>query len=317
MPNEDDYWFMLQFKLKLYQAVGEEFQRLFNGVMTAYHGVNYQSVRPWGKAGDRGNDGFLAKEGHYFQVYAPSPTSKINDVYAANKAKDDFQKLKENHANLKHYSFVLNDRFVGVPHPVTQALTEITQMHNIPALAFNSGHLEQLFLKLDNHQKMNVVLGVPLEAPAWVDPRKVAELLEHLSRSFDFTLNLMTGQDTAPEFEKKIQFNNLNSGIAQYLRIAANQIGHVNVFFDVRPGLAQYIADELHTIYANSLSAIPDTDKNATDLRFVYILERILPPAANSDPIHRSGWQQIALIVMAKYFETCDIYEHPDSAHSA
>lgn len=75
---------MLQFKLKIYQATGEEFQRLFNSVMTAYYGVNYQSVRPWGNKGDGGNDGFLANKGHYFQVYAPSPTTKNNEVYIVN-----------------------------------------------------------------------------------------------------------------------------------------------------------------------------------------------------------------------------------------
>lgn len=212
---------------------------------------------------------------------------------------------------------MLNDRFVGVPEPVDQALTEIVNTYKIPATPFNSGHLEQVFLKLDHNQKMSIVQGAPLEAPIWVDPRMVSELLEHLSKSLNFSLNLMTDQDTAPEFDKKIQFNNLNSGIAQHLRMSANQVGDVDAFLNVRPGMAQNIAGELHVIYKDSLSAIPDTDKKAADLRFVYILESILPPVAKTDSIQRRAWQQIALIVMAKYFETCDIYDHPDSAHSA
>lgn len=316
MPNNDNYWFMLQFKLKLYQATGEEYQRLFNSVMTAYHGVNYQSVRPWGNQGDGGNDGFLTNEGHYFQVYAPNPTTKINEVQVVNKTKNDFNKLKKSQTSLTLYSFALNDRFVGVPAPVHQALAEIGNTYKIPASAFNSGHLEQLFLKLDNNQKMSIVQGAPLEVPKWIDPRMVSELLEHLVKSFNFSLNLMTDQDTAPEFEKKIQINNLHSGISKYLRLYANQVGEINIFLSVRPGMAQYIATELHEIYTDSLSAILNTDESATDLRFVYILERILPPAAKIDPLQRSGWQQIALTVMAKYFETCDIYEHPDSTHS-
>lgn len=316
MPNNDNYWFMLQFKLKLYQATGEEYQRLFNGVMTASHGENYQSVRPWGNKGDGGNDGFLTKEGHYFQVYAPNPTTKNNEVYIVNKAKDDFNKLKTSQSNLTLYSFALNDRFVGVPEPVNQALTEIVNTHKIPASAFNSGHLEQLFLKLDNNQKMSIVQGAPLEVPKWIDPRMVSELLEHLAKSFNFSLNLMTDQDTAPEFEKKIQINNLHPGISKHLRLYANQVGEVNAFLNARPGMAQNIADELHEVYIDSLSAIPNTEKSATDLRFVYILERIIPPVVKIDPMQRSGWQQIALIIMAKYFETCDIYEHPDSTYS-
>jgi hypothetical protein len=316
MTNNENYWFMLQFKLKLYQATGEEFQRLFNSVMTAGHGENYQSVRPWGIEGDGGNDGYLANEGRYFQVYAPSPTTKTNEAYIVKKAKDDFHKLKESQSNLKRYSFVLNDRFAGVSKPVHQALTEISNTHNIPTSVFNSGHLEQLFLELDNNQKMNIVQGVPLEVPKWIDPRMVSELLDYLTKSFNFSLNLMTDQDTAPEFEKKIQINNLHPGISKHLRLYANQVGEVNAFLNARPGMAQNIADELHEVYIDSLSAIPDTEKSATDLRFVYILERIIPPVVKIDPMQRSGWQQIALIVMAKYFETCDIYEHPDSTYS-
>jgi hypothetical protein len=317
MQNNDNYWFMLQFKLKLYQATGEEYQRLFNSVMTACHGENYQSVRPWGNKGDGGNDGFLVNEGRYFQICAPNPTTKKNEVQIANKAKDDFHKLIASQSNLQLYSFALNDRFVGVPEPVNQALAEIYNTHKIPSSAFNSGHLEQLFLNLDSNKKMNIVQGVPLEAPKWVDPWMVSELLDHLSRSLNFSLNLMTDQDTAPEFEKKIQINNLHPGISKHLRLYANQVGEINTFLSARPGMAQNIADEVHGVYIDSLTAIPNTKENATDLRFVYILERILPPAAKTNRMEHSGWQQIALTVMAKYFETCDIYEHPNSTHSA
>lgn len=317
MNNSDAYWFMLQFKLKIYQASGDEFQRLFNDVMTAVHGTNFQSVKPWGNTGDRGNDGFLVKDGHFFQVHAPSPTTQINGIKVASKAKNDFSKLKASQTNLKCYSFVLNDRFTAIPEAVHQVLTEIEKTHNIPSTAFNSGHLEQLFLSLNNNQKMSIVQSVPLETPGWVDPKMVSELLEYLSRSFTFSASLMTKKDTAPEFNQKIKFNNLNTGIAQYLRIYVNQISEVDAFLAARPGMAQVISEELNKIYTDSLSDIPNTENNAADLRFVYILECLLPPSARENPMQLRAWQQIALIVMAKYFETCNIYEHPSSSYSA
>jgi len=59
-----DIWFNTLFQLRLYEAQGATFQDLFNKVMTAYYGDNFQTVRPWGAWGDRGNDGFLKKEQH-------------------------------------------------------------------------------------------------------------------------------------------------------------------------------------------------------------------------------------------------------------
>jgi hypothetical protein len=41
MPNDDAYWFMVNFKLKLYESSGDQFQTLFNSVMMAHYGIEY------------------------------------------------------------------------------------------------------------------------------------------------------------------------------------------------------------------------------------------------------------------------------------
>lgn len=52
-----------------------------------------RKIKPQGKKGDGGNDGYIREEGIYYQVYAPENV-RINDL--VNKVNDDFHKLYNN-----------------------------------------------------------------------------------------------------------------------------------------------------------------------------------------------------------------------------
>jgi hypothetical protein len=107
------------FKLRLHESTGQSFQDIFNDLMSFVY-ESYVPVAPWGKLGDRGNDGYVAMEQRYFQLYSPTSVFKPTDIPAAcRKANTDFAKLLASYSNLKRYHFVLNDKFSGLPQPLT------------------------------------------------------------------------------------------------------------------------------------------------------------------------------------------------------
>lgn len=302
----NEYWFRSRFQLRIHQSAGEAFQDFFSDLMNAVYGDRFQAVRPWGNLGDRGNDGFIADEAHYFQLHAPHADSRPDPVGAAGKARDDFAKLLQAYPQLKHYTFVHNDRYRGMPVQVTDALQDIASRFGVAADGLDSRKLGNLFNRLSDDDRMAVLGATPVAVPQWIDPRDIATLLEYLAnRPMQGASLLDSG--IAPEFNEKIKFNRLCPAFGDLLRSASYETGEVDSFLERELGLAQHIAEEIREIYAKSKEEIPDTGEAAPDVRFLYVQRALLPPSGR---VNR-GLEQAALVIMAKYFEACDIYESP------
>ena len=170
------FWYRLLFRLHLHEADSMAFQNLVNSVFQG--GTDdFQAIAPWGNLGDGGNDGYIQSAGHYLQVYGPKAGSSWSPAVAAKKAKDDFAKLQIDWKNIQRYSFVLNDRFQGVPKPVEQSLQSICETHGVASDAIACAQLTDRFTKLSEYKMMEIVGGVPGDQPIFIDKRKVGELL--------------------------------------------------------------------------------------------------------------------------------------------
>lgn len=140
----------MQFKVKIFSKCGTEFQSFFENIMEKRY-ENFQKIKPYGKEGDGGNDGYIKELGRYFQVYAPN-TPKIKEAEAARKFVKDFLKLKENWqsiSNIKEYFFVFNDNYEGSITHLESAITSLEKDH--PHITFNTflaKDLERVFVKL-------------------------------------------------------------------------------------------------------------------------------------------------------------------------
>jgi hypothetical protein len=79
MANGDKFWYRTLFRVKIYEASGDSFQRLVNEL--CQHSISgFQAISPWGNWGDGGNDGWVQEEQHYLQVYGPKPTPYVRIV---------------------------------------------------------------------------------------------------------------------------------------------------------------------------------------------------------------------------------------------
>ncbi|SMO33225.1 hypothetical protein SAMN06265380_10177 [Ruegeria faecimaris] len=287
------------------------FQNLVNAVFQG-GADDFQSIAPWGSAGDGGNDGYVRSSGHYLQVYGPKAGSNWSPAVAAKKSEDDFQKLLNKWNGLNRYSFVLNDRFQGVPGPVEISLQNIQKLYGVDADSIACAQLTDRFTDLKEFEMMEIVGGVPGHQPTFIDKRKIGELLEHLANKV--SPNGLSSKGLAPDFDEKIEFNGLSDAVGARLRANSYQDADVTGFLNVRgQWLAEGIAQELRDLYAESKSTIIDLE-DAADLRYVWMVGKVIPESAHAHPHSFKAFHGAAEVILAHFFEACDVYDKPETS---
>jgi C-terminal domain 10 of the ABC-three component (ABC-3C) systems len=308
------------FRGRVLGAHGAEYQRLFEQVMQ-HREPRFVRIKPSGAIGDRKNDGYLPDSGTYYQVYAPeNPALPQNATKAAKKAAVDFKGLLEywqQSTPVQHYRFVFNDKYLGSPPPLETALGKIRETYKIDAQSFLAGNLEDYALDLEEDQLADVLnCPIPEVGPlASVDYGILREVVAHVMES---RRPLQSGVPLhAPDFTQKIQFNGLTQQVADLLRYAAYQIEAVDDFFSRNSSFAkQELRDHLSAIYLESRSMVEAQDGAADflgDLVFFQLSGEMTPADISTKEYQAAAVQDAVFVVMAYYFEACDIFEDPDA----
>lgn len=149
------------------------------------------------------------------------------------------------------------------------------------------------------------------------DSTNVGELLTHLADNEKGILDFI--QDTAPDFEDKIKFNGLSTIIGAFLKTFWYQAYIIDEFLSKRDiGLSQAVSREIKSLYEKSKKVIPDNIENAPDVRYMWIVDQLIPEFIKKSPIHSlKAYRVAAQVIISKYFETCDAYDNPDSVITA
>jgi hypothetical protein len=154
MKNLDKKYLSLQFSLKVYQKSASEFQSFFEDIMQKAF-PDFHKIKPYGREGDGGNDGYVPSKGAYYQVYAPiDPHEK--EATAARKYLHDFKVLKETWdsiSQIKEFNFVFNDKYSGTTIELEKVQAKLCEENpNIVFKIFTPVQLEQIFFMLSNDQ---------------------------------------------------------------------------------------------------------------------------------------------------------------------
>ena len=145
---------------------------------------DFQKIKPYGNAGDAGNDGYRKGSGVYYQVYAPN-TPSIRQTEAAEKLKRDFEKLKngwDKISGIKEYYFAFNDKYTGSTRRLEAAISELK--NNNPNIKFGillAKDLEKIFFTLDK----SVILSLGFD----VDSTKAVSLAYSLLQKVEIDLD--------------------------------------------------------------------------------------------------------------------------------
>lgn len=315
MWDQDDFFFRSFFKLRVHEAYGTAFQQLINDLFR-YSVDGFQAIAPWGNWGDGGNDGWVEATGTYYQVYGPNPGTTSSPVTSVKKAIEDFYKLPEKWQNINQYYFVYNDHFNGAPAELSSELQTLKIKQKLTECkALVGADLEAMFMGLDPSQKQMIVGGIPSDMPTHVDPRSVGMILRHLA---DTDTRPSYLKSDVPDLDEKITFNGLSDGVGGLLKSRWYQVPIVDEFLDKRdPGLSQAIAADISRLYNESKEKIPETEANAADLRYVWMIDQLIPKMAHENPHSLKAYREASQVILSKYFETCDAYEHPKQSSPA
>lgn len=324
MNSEEKTIVRIRFKAMAAQVNGMAFQNLFTQIMS-YAYPDFSPVKPQGNEGDWKNDGHEPSAGRYYQVYAPEV---LQEAEAVKKIENDFKGLVAHWGDTKIYPngvkefyFVLNDGYRVTPGAYPTTYAALARLKTVYALQvckpFLTKDLEDVLLSLTDDQMMMVCGFIPNPASIKVLRMDlISEVIGHIIanpilRSLEQSL-------AAPDFEDKIKFNNLNHA-AGWLRDADYRRGTVEEFFSRSSKFSrQDVRDKLNALYQEAKSqGFSDTadGPTAADLQFEFLLAKVTPKSPKGLDLRVSReLQEAALVVLAYFFEACDVFEEPHGA---
>jgi hypothetical protein len=265
---------------------------------------DFVPVKPQGSIGDRKNDGYNRKAGCYYQVFAPEDP-KLKQQDAVKKLKEDFSGLMKYWNKITpvlEFHFVFNDKYLGAFPTMETTLAKIKKKHSLKDCScFLAQHLEDRLMKLPDDQIQAVVGFVP-------DPSKIQMLDYSVLNEVIRHVMLYKGAIgstqlfSAPDFEEKITFNGLSPRVGALLNSAAYQVGILDEYFELNSEFAKQSLNQMYQAALTKPLEVPGINKN--DLVFFDILDAIAPDQTQAV-------RNASLVVMAYFFESCDIFEDP------
>ncbi|MCA9076889.1 MAG: hypothetical protein KDA93_17820 [Planctomycetaceae bacterium] len=309
LTPEQQLFARVMFQNKVYESNGQQYENLFTSVMSK-RDERFRQVKPQGRRGDQGNDGFIPEEGRYFQVHAPEDP-KDKATTAAKKAADDFEKLKKHwgaNGRITDYRFVFNDKYQGVFPDIEHALAELKTAHSLETCRpFVAKDLEREFMQLpasDIYAVMQAVIPRP-EFIEDIDYGALSDILQHIVDNQQSVS--AEGLPDVPDYSEKIQFNEIKAAAA-LLKVGNFQNAAVDTFFDQHGEFTRTdIRNRLAHSYEAAMLAVENHSNDemaAGDRVFFSLLDLIAPDTEKQV-------QDAAIVLIAYFFEKCDVFQDP------
>jgi hypothetical protein len=290
--------FEQSFKLAFLEKTGDEFQDFFSSIMEKRHPADFIRVRPWGKIGDRKNDGYLRSKRILFQCYAPD---KIKPSVCIAKIEEDFDgALPHWEQYFDTWVFVHNAKS-GLGPQVTAKLLDLDKQHEtITVTQWGREELRQEVFCLAEAD-LTALLGAVPSRQTMIELGLVdlAPVLDQIAR-----LPPSDKPDLRPVPAEKLAHNMLSDGVATLLRAGMSRAPLVRQYCERDPQLLDRLATSFQAEYERlRLMQLPPDDIFTELQRF-----------AGGTQVSAAMRQTAVLACLAFFFEECDIFDRPEPA---
>lgn len=304
--TNEKYIARIMFKNKVYEYDAQAFESLFTLVMQK-NNKNFEQVKPYGNIGDWKNDGFDKTLGVYYQVYSPEDIEKTSTVSnAETKLTVDFEGLYS-HWNplypINSFYFVVNDKYKNAPPQLHATLASLKKKYpEVDFKLFLAKDLEDVFMSLSDDDMVSIV-GCIVNPADQLDFSALKEVITHLmNMKVD---NSSYGNLVVPDFNEKLKFNKLSEQVGCQLKTASYQVGGLDKFFRSNSNFTKdQIQQRVVSAYVIASDSVDKSNENYSDLVFYKLIELIYPNGSSSI-------RNAVLILLAYFFESCDIFERP------
>jgi hypothetical protein len=296
LTSDEKYIIRLIFKSKIYEADGQKFEDIFTDIMR-YAEPDFQQIKPYGRSGDMKNDGYIKSKGIYFQVYGPEDIA--NSVsYAKRKLKKDFSGLLQKWKSINEFYFIINDKFKGIPPDLEIETNKIITENGLKGGVKGAAYLERLLFSLKDDQIQTITGHIP--DPSRMRSLDYSILNEVIAYIMEMSLAKAISPDIKlPDWDKKIKFNGLSQPVAGLLNSGSVQIASLTEYLNNQGNfLAEDLRNKINEIYVSE-------KKNFIGDALFWKIVNI------ASPKEKQAYQSAVIVIMAKYFESCDIFEPP------
>ena len=312
MANE--YILRLQFDKKINSITGNEFQNLFYDIMKRTD-KDFIEIKTQGSIGDRKCDGYIKNKGIFYQVYAPEDASnKETQKNAISKLRKDFEKLyahtKNSHyEEIKEFIFVINTKGAkGIYPDLADELEKLEkEYNNINFRYMDTDSIKDLFYNLDMNNKRRIMdFGIPDISDISIKFEVIQEIVVYLNNNVKekkFNHDMIV-----PEFDRKIEFNGLSKYIKKSLNDANLYVDDLNHYLSDSNLDSNLLCNIYKTLYKEAKEKYPDDP----DEQFNYILMQSYDSDSITDRRKDYIYKINIIIIMAKFFNSCDIFEYDE-----
>lgn len=300
MNREEKVLARILFQNKIFKSDGQIFENLFCDIMS-YAEPNFRKIKAWGNIGDRKNDGYIESKGIFYQIYAPEEITKSYPD-TVNKIKRDFNGLMNQWNSVKEFYFVVNDKYKGVNADAETTLKELKSKYNLNESGFiTSDDLMRTLFALPDDEIFDIIGNIPyIERIINIDFSILNEVISFIMK---LPLKPIIGNIKYPDWNEKIQFNKLGSQSEFLLNNGSQTLGALNTFLNKQSFLAETLQEKMISIYGKIKSDWREFSTTGENV-FWEILEQCTPRK-------EKAFQDAVIVIMAKYFESCDIFEEP------
>lgn len=292
------------FNAKLAELTENAFEDFFHRMMSACH-PDYINIRTHGNIGDRSADGMGLYDRKLYASYAPA-------VYDVNEIKRKFISdvkgaLEKRDGEFDIFVFVHND--ARGAHPDIPTLLADASREHSPIKFEHMGrlHLWNECLKLELGQ-VEDLLGAEIPIEETVYGIGLADLAPLLDRLKEQAVSADPFAPVPRVNEEKLDFNRLEGDTKYELVKAMKSTLLVEEYYQMRITITE--RDEAargFSIYYESVKEyLTDPEEIMLELE-MYILGN----RRQSLKMHRAAW-----VVLAYFFERCDIFEQPPDGWS-
>ena len=299
--NLQEAYYELRFENEFLRGKGDAFETLFDKLMGLAFKADYMPSRPWGNVGDRKNDGYLKSERRLFQVYAPN---ELKATDATNKINEDFEGAKKHWEEYFDKWVFVHNADAGLPAHVIELLLKLDKENpKIEVSHWSLNELRDLFRRIPTNEK-----------ETWYGPAPTEETKSKIGFA-DLKIVLESISDSSPPLNSevkdvpagKIEANALSESVAFLLRQGMTKSPLVDLFF------SQWHDASLGERIAAAFKA-----------KYLALKEEFTPNEVFTELQAWAGGKEIGtpehqvavLMILAYYFESCEIYEEPRRALS-
>ena len=295
-------YYELRFQNLFLSVKGNEFQSFFEKLMGLAYKEDFMACRPWGNHGDRKNDGFLKSERKLFQVYAPSEMRADRTIA---KITEDFEGAREHWGeHFDQWVFVHNAHGGLPPHIQEFILAFEEKNHGIDIKLWSLEELRVVFRRLTNDDLESWLgLAPTLEVVASLGFDDLRPILEHIA-----SRPVPPAHPIHDVPMGKIEANALSENVALLLKSGMSKASLIEAFFSqwYDEAFGERIGEAFRTKYQQL------KDERQTPNEIFSSFQSWAGGAQRGTPEHEVA----VLVVIAYYFEHCDIFEEPRKEQS-